>query len=351
MSDDHQRHRRRRQVLIVLVAAVLAPAILALAFLIPGHDPHPHGLGVVVAGTGSAADGLAARLPSQGFDVIRAPDAAAARVIVLRRDAYGAIVAGPPASAIVATAASAQATKVIEQAARSAGAQKVSDVRPLDHADPQGAALNLLVLPVVFTSTFLALTAIGLLPAAGVLERVSLAAAGSILGGGILMLIGRVALGVLPGPWFAELEVLAVAVLAMALPIGGLVRLYGVRAMGLGFVFFTVLGNPGSGLASAPELLPSPWHPLGAWLPPGAAGSALKGAAYFDGAGTTGPVLILAGWALLGLVLIVLGERRHPAGFATELHLGVTPDPEAEARAGGRFRREPAPHGATTGTL
>lgn len=101
----------------------------------------------------------------------------------------------------------------------------------------------------------------------------------------------------LPGPWLAEWAIFMLATLSMTLPIGGLVRLLGMRAVTIGFLFFTALGNPGSGLASAPELLPAPWHPLGLYLPPGAAGSALRGTAYFDGAGAAGPILILTCWA------------------------------------------------------
>jgi hypothetical protein len=111
----------------------------------------------------------------------------------------------------------------------------------------------------------------------------------------------------------------------MALPTGGVVRLLGFRAMGLAFLFFTVLGNPGSGLASAPELLPAPWHPLGAFMPVGAAGTALRDVAYFHGAKTLVPLLVLAAWALLGVLLIVAGERRHPLGRPTPLAIAETP--------------------------
>ena len=48
------------------------------------------------------------------------------------------------------------------------------------------------------------------------------------------------------------------------------------------FLIFLMLGNPASGLASAPELLPTPWHPLGAFLPPGALGSALRDLGLVD---------------------------------------------------------------------
>ncbi|MEA2478752.1 MAG: hypothetical protein QOJ07_674 [Thermoleophilaceae bacterium] len=312
---------RVRPALIALSAAVLAPAILSLLFLIPGHKPKPHGLPIAVAGRSAPADMLARQLRGQGFDVARVPGAAAARDRVLNRNAFGAIVfqGAQPRETLIATAASRQAAMLIQMTGMKAGSKQVRDLKPLDPDDPQGTSLNLLVLPLVFTATLLALAGVGLLPRAGPARRIALAVAGAAAAGLSLMLIGRVALGVIPGPWLAEAAVFALAVLAMALAAGAFVRLVGFRALGLAFLFFTALGNPGSGLASAPQLLPPPWHPLGEYLPPGAAGEAVRNVAYFDARGSTGPLLILAGWALCGALLIVVAERRHPRGEQTEL--------------------------------
>ena len=48
---------------------------------------------------------------------------------------------------------------------------------------------------------------------------------------------------------------------------------------------------------------------LGQLLPPGAAGTALRGTAFFDGAGTLVPLLVLAGLAALGLLMVLAGRR------------------------------------------
>jgi hypothetical protein len=321
---------RGRQVAIALVAVVLAPVLLGCAFLIPGHAPKPNGLPVAVVGAAAPAARQATTLRRSGFAVRRLSSPQAARRQILDRRVYGAIVlrGSKPAQVLVASAASYAAAQAIEQAA--AGA-KPTDVRPLDPDDPNGTSLNLLVLPIVFTATFLALAGVALLPAAGAPRRAALALAGALAGGFALMVVGRFIVGVVPGPWLGEGAVLSLGVLAMALPIGGLVRLLGFRAMMLGFLFFTVLGNPGSGLASAPEMLPSPWHPLGAWLPVGAAGTALRDVAYFDGAALLQPLLVLAGWAVVGLVLLVLGEQRHPQGRPTPLSVHETPAAETAA--------------------
>ena len=55
----------------------------------------------------------------------------------------------------------------------------------------------------------------------------------------------------------------------------------------LGALLALLLGNPLSGLTSAPELLPSGWGALGQWLPQGATATLLRSTAFFDGAGAT----------------------------------------------------------------
>ena len=95
-----------------------------------------------------------------------------------------------------------------------------------------------------------------------------------------------------------------------------------------------MIGNPGSGNASAPELLPGFWRVAGQLLPPGAGGQALRTAAYFDGHALTQPLLVLAAWAA-GAALAVrarAGARRTDA--ATR---------RAAARSARRRPDEPAP--------
>ncbi|WP_073881324.1 hypothetical protein [Streptomyces sp. CB00316] len=64
---------------------------------------------------------------------------------------------------------------------------------------------------------------------------------------------------------------------------------------GLGVVTLLkiLLGDPLSGVASAPQLLPEPVGALGQWLPPGAGGSLLRSVAFFDGGAAGGPARTL----------------------------------------------------------
>jgi hypothetical protein len=103
---------------------------------------------------------------------------------------------------------------------------------------------------------------------------------------------------------------------AIALFVLGLHSLAGTAGLGLGAATVLLLGNPLSGLASAPELLPSGWGSLGQLLPPGATGSLLRSVSWFDGAGAGAPLLVLTAWSAVGLALLGAGalaaRRRRP---------------------------------------
>ncbi|WP_313406006.1 DUF4185 domain-containing protein [Aeromicrobium sp.] len=64
----------------------------------------------------------------------------------------------------------------------------------------------------------------------------------------------------------------------------------------------SALGVPGAIGAWPLTPLPVVWPTLLAWLPPGAATWAIRGLAYFEGAGTERVVLMMTAWTVLGLV-------------------------------------------------
>jgi hypothetical protein len=187
----------------------------------------------------------------------------------------------------------------------------VEDIKPIDPDDPRGVTLNLFVLALVITSILSALLAVQMVPGLRALgPRVVATVAVAVLGGFVAVGIVK-AEGVLPGPFLVEVAIVALAILGLALSSSGLIRLIGPAGTGAPFLLFLMLGNPASGLAGAPELLPTPWYPLGMFLPPGALGDALRGTAYFGGAGVVGSLLVLAAYVALGLGLNVLASRRQ----------------------------------------
>lgn len=85
--------------------------------------------------------------------------------------------------------------------------------------------------------------------------------------------------------------------------------------IGIGAVLLLFLSNPLAGLATGPQWLPAPWGAIGQFLPAGAAGTAMRSAAYFDGAGSGSAFLVLGCWLLLGILRWAVGNRgrREPA--------------------------------------
>jgi hypothetical protein len=186
----------------------------------------------------------------------------------------------------------------------------VEDVVPAASGDPRGAVLNLLFLPLM----------IACFPLAAVLGRMGLPrrrmlglAAGFAVLSGLALTAMLQAMDALPGPYLAVSGVAALVVAAVGLTATGLFRVLGPAGLGIAAVLFIMLGNPGSGNATAPELLPGFWRVAGQLLPPGAGGQALRDVAYFDGHALLVPVLVLAAWAILGAALLLIGRRERPA--------------------------------------
>jgi hypothetical protein len=238
-------------------------------------------------------------------------DDAEAREKIEDREAYGAFVFGTARPRLlVATAAGVPVAQLLREIGSEAGAKAPADVVPIDQDDPRGVTLNLFVLALVITSILSALVAVQMVPELRALgPRVAAAGTAALLGAVVAIAIVK-AEGALPGSFLAEVAIVALAILGIALSSAGLIRLIGPAGTGVPFLIFLMLGNPASGLASAPELLPTPWNPLGAFLPPGALGDALRGTAYFDAAKIVGPLLVLAAYVAIGIGLNVLASRR-----------------------------------------
>ena len=86
--------------------------------------------------------------------------------------------------------------------------------------------------------------------------------------------------------------------------------MFGYAGFGAGAAVTMFPGNPRSGLPTGPYWLPDGWSAFGQLLPPGTSGSLLRANAYFDGTGPGGPALVLALWAVAGLVLMLAADRR-----------------------------------------
>ena len=108
---------------------------------------------------------------------------------------------------------------------------------------------------------------------------------------------------------------------AIAAIVAGCKALLGHAGAALAALTMILVGNPFSGVATAPELLPRPAGGLGQLLPPGAGGNLLRSTGFFDGSAAGGHVVVLAAWLLAGLALLIAASSgvrirasRAPAG-------------------------------------
>ncbi|WP_344598331.1 hypothetical protein [Actinomadura vinacea] len=311
----------QRAVGVALGAAVLQ-LVMIIAFSWPAVRSEPRDVPIVTAGPQAAA--VAQRLDRErpgAFEVTTVADEAAARTALTEYDAYGAIVTTPAGPRVlVASAASPAVSQQLTQLA-----QRLSDARPgapvqdvvaTDADDPRGSGFGSLALPLIMSSLAAsALIVFGVRELAG---RAVALTSFAVLGGLGSAWLAQGWLSVLPGSYLAVASVMGLAILAVAATIVGLAALIGRAGIGLGALTFLLLGNPLSGAASAPELLPQPWGELGQLLPPGAAVTLLRSVAYFDGAGSTGPLVVLLGWTAAGLVFFGLGGIRSRGQDETE---------------------------------
>ncbi|MFF7929528.1 hypothetical protein RKD27_007691 [Streptomyces sp. SAI-126] len=320
----------RRMIAIIVLVPLLA-ALALWAFAWPAARTAPRALPLGVAGPAAATaqveQGL--RQHEGAFEIHRYADEAAARAAIEDRTVYGAVVVtaqGP--ELLTASAASPVVAQLLQQAvtqqAAAGGTEvKVVDVVPTPAADPRGAVLSSSVLPLALAG-IVAGAVVTLLGLRGVRAVTALVLSAALVGT-VAVALAHSWLGALTGNWWAEAGALALATLAVSAAVAGLAALVGTA--GIGAVAFLVmfLGNPFSGAASAPRLLPEPAGTIGQWLPPGASATLLRSVSFFDGAAATGPVLTLSWWAALGLGAVLLGNALKARTKSAE-PVGVQPE-------------------------
>ncbi|MGD1224116.1 ABC transporter permease [Streptomyces krungchingensis] len=346
-----------RRAVMVIVALPLVVSLAVMAYAWPASRIEPRDLPVGIVGTSAASqnvvEGLARSKPG-AFDFHLYADEASARSAIKSREVYGAFVITPGSLTVLeASAASTSVAQLIHtsgqqlaaQAAKSAakeapaadetsvrskaGRSKVGrskadrtaaessakivvtevDVVPSSADDPRGVVFNSAVLPLTICSiliaSFLTMSGLRMPRWRRVLELVLACAAA----GFTAYLVAQGMLGALPHEQVATWAAVSLTMLAVSATSAGLITLVGPAGLGLTAVLMVFVGNPFSGVTSAPEMLPKAVNTIGQWLPPGAGANLLRSTAYFDGNGSEGHITVLALWCVLGLTAVALGRR------------------------------------------
>ena len=208
---------------------------------------------------------------------------------------------------LTATAASPAVAQMLTHAA-SDSPQGEAQVEDVVTSGPAGSALASSVLPLVLAGIICGVVATML--ASSALGRAGLLLAGSVLAGLAGTAIIQPWLDVVGGDWAANAAALSLTVFAIGSFAAGMKALLGEAGLAIGGVTMVLIGNPFSGVGTAPELLPQPVGGLGQLLPPGAGGNLLRSTGFFDGAAAGGHVAVLAAWAVAGLALLFVAAAR-----------------------------------------
>ncbi|MFC6704872.1 hypothetical protein [Flexivirga alba] len=330
------RPETKRVLGLVVSLTALICAMLAL-FAWPAANSAPRDLPIVIAGppasTGPLTERLVIQQPS-AYAIQLAPTRADAVRSITEHKAYGALVASSNGvEVLTASARSSSVAQLLDQVgAQLAGATHkqlhTTDVVPAPADDPHGTGITSAVLPSVLGGLACASLSTVLIRRRG--DRTLVAAGFSIVGGLAMTAVLQGWIGSLDGPFVANSAVLALTLGAISMTVLGMESLLGTRGLALGAVLTMLVGNALSAASSAPEMLPIGWGALGQLLPAGAANTALRSVAFFDGNGSARSLVVLGCWLFFGLALQVgaAQRRRRPTESApsasdievTELH-------------------------------
>lgn len=307
---------------VAAAVAILTTALslVMIAFAWPAIRSGMHEVPVGIVGPAPAVAQVQHRLESArpgAFEIHPYGAEAAATQAITDRTVYGAIILKKTdaPTVLTASAASPAVAQGLTQLAQSIGGRAatpgpaVRDVVAVPINDPRGAGIAAGAFPLVLAGVACAVLLARRVHGMG--RRTAAAVGFAIVAGLALTAILQLWLGALSGSYWANSAVVSLGLGAMSLALLGLQAAGGAPAMGLGSATMILIGNPLSGLTSAPEMLPSGWGTVGQLLPPGALGTALRSTAYFDGAGSAMAFVVLSCWLVAGLLLLGIGAARY----------------------------------------
>jgi hypothetical protein len=252
------------------------------------------------------------------FAVTYYPGEAALRDAILNRIVYGGIAFGPDGATLLTAAGGSPAVaQLLDQIgsgfAQHSGTQlRTEDLAPLTPDDPRGVGLAASALPITLAGMLPAVALVLALKREVWTRLVATVTFSGIAGVTIAALLYYVFGSIDTNLWGVAAG-LTLGIAATGVFILGLGSLFGKVGLALGALSALLVGNPLSGLTSAPEMLPRGWGQLGQLLPQGAAATLLRSTAYFGGAGAGTAIIVLSCWLIVGLALVISVALRLPA--------------------------------------
>ncbi|MFD3611391.1 hypothetical protein ACFWXA_25605 [Streptomyces atroolivaceus] len=301
-----------RHVLSHLITPLLMCIGMGLAYLGAFHAPAPHDLRVDVVGSGSSAQVLAQALQDKGDGALSVRTVADRDVAVSHlktQQSYGAYVPGGRPELVVATASSDTSATVVQKiftevAAGQGAPLQVTDVAPTAEGDPTGQGIFFLLVAVSIGSY----ASVAVIGGAGAVLALRIRAGLAIGTSLVVSVIGAA----FAGPVFGLVDQGLGGLWAMAWLYSAGILLIGVglhtflkRWTTLGvMLLFVMLNFTSSGGIFRPELQPGFFGSLHSFWNGAGFVEGVRSHVYFGGHALGGHLLVLALWAVAGLVVV-----------------------------------------------
>ena len=324
--------KRAKAELIGRTVAIFIMPLIMVGMMITGylgtmHSPQANDMPVVVTGSESKAADMKYALNGSepdALDVETVDDAHTAREKVYDREASAAVVIkGNKATLYTAGGAGVQqattVTGLIMPALQEEGFDiSTEDIAPLPDNDPSGLGAMFLMTAIVMAGylpfSVLRSNSPELLKFKRIVPIVGAWAA--VIAG----LVWTVAFPILDivdiKDTVAVLGVAWLGVFAISCVQLFITRIFGAMGVLFGILFLMVLGMPSSNLSMPVYTMPAFYRFTHEFLPMPAIGESLRSVLYFDGAGVTGHLLVLAVGAVAGLLATkaydFISHRRNP---------------------------------------
>ena len=303
------------------LAPVVGGLVLLIALLgLVGtaiRDPRPHDIPVGLVGPAPAVQQISSAFGTNApgaFQFTTYGSEADARSAVDSRSVDGVLVVGGASPRLIVAGAAGDAETGIITAAftnvfQAQGATlDIETVHPFASGDAHGLILFFVVVAVIISALVTQALLFGAAASAGFTARLTVVIVFAVLAG--LTAMGGAAwiAGDYGSGFWAATGLVMLAAAAVGALVAGSARLLGAAGIGLSALVVVLLDLVSSGGPAGSQLLPDFYRALAPWMPADSLYSSLRGALYFDGAGTLGPIGVLAAWLGAGIVLLWAGQ-------------------------------------------
>ncbi len=308
----------RRESLTGLVPPLVGGLVIVVVFIgLIGtaiRSPQPHDIPVGLVGPAPAVQQISSSFGANApgaFQFTTYASEQDARAALDDRTVDSVLILGS-GTLIVAGAAGDGATGVITAAFSNVfkaqgNALTVEIVHPFPGGDAHGLILFFVVVATLISTLASQAILLATSKAMGLGLRLAFIAAFGVLVGLTAMGMATWIAGGYGDGFWAAAGLVALASMAMGAMVGGLARLLGPPGIGLAALLM-LLSLVSSGGPVGSQFLPDFYRALAPWTIAAQVYSALRGSLFFGGAALEGPIAVLAGWLVVGVALIVLGE-------------------------------------------